>query len=647
MEKAVKKVPKGVREVTIEGFPHWRGIPKIAYAVVAFGLFAFSFYSGGAGVFTTMVQRPVHLLFMLFLFPFLYSSKLFKEKSIPEVVLNGSLGIVGVFCMFYITQNWVRFYDQDLTRIDLVVSVLTVLVVLEFARRAIGLPLVVIALAAMSYAYLGSYLPGPISHRGYSLGRIINMCVVGTEGIFGIPLGVAATFIILFIYFASFLQATGAVPRMMDLAMSIAGRQAGGPAKMAVVGSGMMGMISGSTVANVTSTGSVTIPLMIASGYPRYVAGAIEAVASMGGSFTPPIMGATGFVIAEFVGTSYFTVIKAAIIPAMLFYIGLFTMVHHRSMKLGLYGLPKEDLPSFWKAFRDSLQVLVPLGILVYLLYVRFTPMFAAFWATIALLFFANVRKQTRTAFSEILKAIQAGARMMMAVTSACAAAGIVIGMLNLTGLGHKLGYLIVKLSGGHLIVALFLIQIAALILGMGLVTVASYTLLAVVCANALVQMGAPVMGIHMFIFYFSLVGTITPPVMLAGFAAAGVAEAPPFRVGFNAVRFGIVAFIIPYMFVFTPSLLMEGPIWQIFVNVLTAVIGVVMLASALEGYLFGQLRPVFRIFLFALAILLVVPHFMVSIIGLLLFVLVVIGRWIAKKPPRKMFVSTNQKKRC
>jgi TRAP transporter 4TM/12TM fusion protein len=636
MEKPIDKLPPGVRDVVIKGFPDWNGIPKLVFGIAAFALFGFSFYTGVTGVFTTMIQRPVHLLFMFFLFPFVYHSKIFKEKSLPETLFNAFLSMAGVYCMYYITQNWIRFYDQDLTSLDLTISVLIVILVLEFVRRAIGMALVIISLASLLYAYFGPYFPGPISHRGYSFERIINNCVVGTEGIFGIPLGVAATFIMLFIYFAAFLQASGAVPQLMKLAMSIAGRQAGGPAKMAVVGSGMMGMVSGSTVANVTSTGSVTIPLMIQSGYPRYVAGAIEACASMGGSFTPPIMGATAFVIAEFVGASYFDVVKAAIIPAVLFYTGLFTMVHHRSVKLGMFGLKKEDLPPFWQTAWDSLQILIPLSVLVYLLWARYTPMYAAVWAVFCLVISANLRKQTRTKPSELLKAVRAGARMMMAVTSACAAAGIVIGMLNLTGLGHKLGYLIIKTSGGSLLLGLFFTQIAALILGMGLVTLASYVLLSVVCANALVQLGASTMGVHMFIFYFSLVGTITPPVMLAGFAAAGVAEAPPFKVGFTAVRFGIVAFIIPYMFVYAPSLLMLGPVWKIVVNGLTALAGVIMLASALEGHLMGLLNVPVRIFLFALAVLLVYPQPVASIVGLVLFGIFCFLRWVSIRKAEK-----------
>ncbi|MBW2031771.1 MAG: TRAP transporter large permease subunit, partial [Deltaproteobacteria bacterium] len=314
------------------------------------------------------------------------------------------------------------------------------------------------------------------------------------------------------------------------------------------------------------------------------------------------------------------------------FYTGLFAMVHNRSIKLGMRGMPKSELPPFLGALSDSFHVLIPLGILVYLLYERYTPMLAAFYGLIALLICANLRKKTRTSLSQALKAIYAGARMMLQVTSACAAAGIVIAMLNLSGLGHKLGYLIIQLSGGSLLLALFLVQIAAMILGMGLVTVASYTLLAVVCAKALVDLGASEMGVHMFIFYFSLTGTITPPVMLAGFAAAAVAEAPPFQVGFSAVRFGLVAFIIPYMFVYSPSLLMQGPGWQILLNSFTAVVGVVSLASALEGYLYGIISNALRVLLLVLAILLVVPHYLSSLIGLAIFMACVIVRIAAGK---------------
>jgi TRAP transporter 4TM/12TM fusion protein len=396
-----------------------------------------------------------------------------------------------------------------------------------------------------------------------------------------------------------------------------------------VVDSGFFAMISGSTVANVVSTGSITIPLMRRMGYRNAWAGAVEAVASTGGTITPPVMGATAFILSEFMGVSYLEVMKAAIIPAFLYYAGLFAAVHAQSKKMGFAGMPREKLPELKSALIRSAHLILPILILVYLLVEQYVPITAALYASVALFLMAFLARDTRPTWKRVLKASKAACKAMVVVSAACAAAGIVIAVLNLTGLGFKLSSIIVALSGGNLLIALLFTQAAAVLLGMGLVTPAVYALLAVLVAPGLVKIGIHPMSAHMFIFFCSALAPITPPVALAAYAAAGLAESSPFTVSMNAVKLGLVAFFLPYFFVYNPSLLFMGPYLEILGHFTTALIGVIVLGFATQGFARNPLTRSEQAICLVLALLLIVPNNMLSIIGL---VGLAIAWWVNSK---------------
>jgi len=468
----------------------------------------------------------------------------------------------------------------------------------------------------MAYAEFGNYLPGPIAHKGYSFWRLVNMVSVGTEGLFGSILGVSATYIAAFLIITAILQICGATKYFMKLAFSIAGNFVGGPAKVAVVSSALTGMITGSTVANVTATGSITIPLMKKVGYEKTFAGAVEAVASAGGSITPPIMGATAFIIADFLGISYWKVALSAAIPAILYYTSLFTAVHLRSIKLNMIGLNRNELPSFISSIKEAFPVLIPVGLLVYLLSLKYTALFAAFWTIVALLIMSSLKKDTRLSLSKLIKVCRLMAKIILPVSTACATAGIIVAMLNMTGLGQKLGCLVTTIASGRLLIAMFLTQIAALILGMGLVSPATYVLLAILCAPALIDMGASPISAHLFVYHFAILGTLTPPVCLAAYAAAGIAESNPLKTGVTAFRLAIPGFLVPYFFVMNPALIGQGTVLEVLVCFLTAAIGFVFFNVSIEGFLWKKLKAWERVLLMGGSIFLIYPLLIDSIIG-------------------------------
>jgi TRAP transporter 4TM/12TM fusion protein len=460
---------------------------------------------------------------------------------------------------------------------------------------------------------------------------VIASLYATTIGIFGIPLSVCATFIILFVIFGAFLNVSGADKSFMDLSLSLAGRSAGGVAKVAVVSSGLMGMISGSTVANVATTGAVTIPMMKRRGYPDYIAGAIEAVASTGGQFTPPIMGAAAFIIAEFIGVSYREVAFAAAIPAGMYYVLLFFAIHFISLNMGLLGLPSEELPSFKKAFIESIHLTFPVSVLVVLMVLHYTPMFAALWSIFTLLVTSMIKKETRMDFKKLLLGLERGAATMAPISTACATAGMVVGVLAMTGLGMKFSYILVTISGNNLLVALLLTMFASLLLGMGLPTAASYLILAAIGAPALINMGAPKMGAHLFIFYFAIISNITPPVCLASYTAAGLAKAKPQKTAFEAVRISVVLYLIPYIFVYHPALILEAPVLQILISVPIYILGVIAAASAMQNYLIVKNRLHERAMIGLASFGLLYPSKIFSLFGFALFAAVIILQWTQK----------------
>ncbi|MCK5763571.1 MAG: TRAP transporter permease, partial [Clostridiales bacterium] len=505
-----------------------------------------------------------------------------------------------------------------------------ILVLLEGARRIVGKEIVILAILFLLYAYFGRKLPGIIAHRGYSIKAIAEYMYLSTEGIYGIAIGVSSTYIYLFILFGSFLQKSGMGQFFNDLAMALAGSSKGGPAKVAVVSSGLLGSINGSAVANVVTTGAFTIPLMKKIGYEKEFAGAVEAAASCGGQILPPVMGAAAFIMAEYLGISYITIAISAIIPALLYYLGVIVMIHLRASKNGLKGLPKEQLPKVSVVIRERGYLFIPLAVLLYFLIAGRTPINAAFFSIITTVLLTVVvriiRKETKGLFMDLVSALEDGARTALGVAVSCAVVGLIIGVATLTGFGLKLAGAILFLGHGSLFLTLVFTMVACIVLGMGLPSIPAYIITATMAAPALAKMGVPMLVSHMFVFYFGMLANLTPPVALAAFAGAGISGGNPAKTGFQAVKLALAGFVVPYIFVFSPQLLLidTTPIGIITV-LISAIIGVVALGSAVEGYLFDNLNPLFRILLFASAILLMVSGTITDLVGLGIFLTIFI----------------------
>lgn len=521
---------------------------------------------------------------------------------------------------FIISMNEIVFrIGVSPTGPDLLFSSLIILLVLEMTRRTNGLVLPLIALLFILYGLYGNLLPyGLGGHRGYSFQRLISY-LVGMDAMLSTPLATAASFVFLFFLFSSFLASSGAGQFFIDLAMGLAGGSRGGPAKVAVIGSALFGMISGSSSANVVASGAFTIPMMINTGYSRRFAGAVEAVASTGGQMTPPILGAAAFIIAELTGTPYLDIALATIIPALLYFTSVYYMIDLEASKLQLAGRRAGELPGLGKLFLARGHLLIPIAVLLYVMIgMKASVIKAAIWGIYATILCAFLRRQTRITPGKALAGLAEGAKQAVGLISACATAGLIIGVLNMTGMGLKFAGTIISLSGANVPLALFLTMCATLILGMGLPTAAAYLICAAVVAPALTGLGIPVLTANLFIFYFACLSAITPPVALAAFTASFLARSNPMRVAFTAVRLGFVAFIVPYMFVYAPSLLFQGDALTILTTIATALCGVICMGSALQGiFLQRDLPPVSRALFFLAAVALITPGHLTDGLGL------------------------------
>jgi TRAP transporter 4TM/12TM fusion protein len=584
--------------------------------VVSVSLSLYQLYTAGIAALTALIQRSIHLgaiLSLTFLLkpPFKGAR---KDKFSLWLVLDWTLVLLSVVCVSYIIYNLNAIFERqgDWLPGDLAISIIGTILVLEACRRVIGTIMTGICVAAIAYAFYGPYMPELIIHKGYSIERIATTLWLTTEGIFGLPIGVAATFVYVFVLFGAVLEATGGGNFFIDLAYALTGRFSGGPAKTAVVASGFLGSVSGSAVGNVVATGSFTIPMMKRVGYRPHVAGAIEAAASTGGQLMPPIMGAGAFLMAEFTSTSYLTIIKVALVPAIMYYLTVLCFVHFEAQKQNLRGQSKENLPKIPRVLREGLHFIIPLAILIYVLVANYSPMRAGFVAvlsTFAASLIANAVRWTVTAnqlapgdparrslydfgrheFKQIMSSLEKGARNAIMVSVACAAAGIIVGMVTLTGMGLKFSSLVLDLSFGIRALAILLIGAASLVLGMGLPVTASYIVLATLAGPALLDMGVPILVTHMIVFWYSQDANVTPPVSLASFAGAGVAGANPMKTAFTSWKLAKGLYIIPIIMAYRPLLGM-GPDyellhWEVVFTMLTTTVGLVAFTSALERY--------------------------------------------------------------
>jgi len=589
---------------------------------------AFHMWSAGVAPFTALVQRPVHLALMAAIG--LLSLRGVKETEGDEgsrapgpgrpgtlyTVVSWLLVVLMVGAATHLVlehETLVRRTGSP-TPWDLAWGAVTVLVVLELTRRTVGWGLVVICGAALVYALIGPSLPGLLAHRGYGPVRLLEQLYLSTEGIWGVPLGVSADFVYLFILFGAVLDVAGGGALFIGLANRIAGRTRGGPAKTAAVASGLMGSLSGSAVANTVTTGAFTIPLMKRAGFSPRWAGAVEAASSTGGQLMPPVMGAGAFILATWTNIPYVQVALAALVPALLYYAALLFAIHFRAARMGIEPARAGDL----EEVASRIHLLLPLVVIVVFLAMGRSPMRAAFWGVVSAGAVTFLRASTRPDRVDFERAVLTAGGGTVQVAAACAAAGIVVGVASLTGIGLRMSELIITLAGGNLFPALILTALGSIVLGMGLPTTAAYVVLAALGAPALVELGVPLLAAHLFIFYFGALSNVTPPVSLAAFAAAGIADSPPMRTAATAMGLAAAGFLVPFAFVYGPGLLLVGSVGAIALAVVTGLAGVVALAAAVVGWLRGPLGWIDRAVLAAAAVALVFPGVWTGGAGLL-----------------------------
>jgi TRAP transporter 4TM/12TM fusion protein len=602
--------------------------------------------TAGFGQFSAMEQRGIHwLLLSLSLFLF-YQPKEGLHSSYRKVLYSTNfLFIIGALVSgIYLLMVW---EDRTLKLggnllWDTVMGIIMLVIVLEATRRKTGNVLTIVTLFFIVYALFGPYFPSFMSHRGLSVERLTNFLYLTTEGVFGIPLGISATFIIVFVLFGAFLEAFGGGKWFIDISYALTGKYRGGPAKTAVISSGLMGMLSGSPVANVATTGTFTIPLMKKVGFKGKHAGAIEAVASTGGMITPPIMGAGAFIMAEYLGVPYTDIIVVAILPALLFYLALIFSVDALSVKQGITGMKKSQLPRVKDVMKSRGHLALPLLFLIVMVTVGWSPMKAAFWSILLSILIAFYKSTTKPNLKQILNALESGSKEVISIAAACASAGIIVGVIAITGLGAKLSFAIIDLSQGSIILALLLTMIITIILGFGMPPTAVYIILVAIVVPPLVDLGVTPLAAHMFLFFFSTLAALTPPVAITAYAAAAIAKADPNQTGFASFRFGILGYIIPFMFVFSPSLLLQGETLDVILAVITAIIGVGCLVGGVEGYFLTRWKPIPRIFLVIASFLLLDSGWVTDLLavgGILLAIL------IQKVSPIKKTIYHNSEK--
>jgi len=637
-----------------------RELIGLAAKIVAGVALAFSTYQLFIAAFSplsSLVTRSLHVGFLMLLAFLIYP---ISRKAARNRIAwyDAAIAVLAFALAFY---HWVFEADLiqrsgDATVPDLVVGAIVIALLFEAARRVLGLALPIVCAVFLVYGVLGQYLPSAIAHRGYGFDQIIGQLYLGSEGIYGIPTLVSATYIFLFILFGSFLEHAGMIGLFNNIALGFVGHARGGPAKVAVISSGMMGMISGSGIANVLTVGQFTIPLMKRFGYSSVFAGAVEATSSMGGQIMPPVMGAVAFIMAETLNVPYVTIVKAAVIPAFLYYLTAFLMVHLEAGRKGLHGMPKADCPNPWQSIRDKWYLMLPLVALVFMLFDGFTPMFSGivglaltamlilgtgiaagfgsilfrivFWVilglvcasffeygvwplivAIAFLVAVNfVIRGGRKTLQTMRSSMVDGARQAVAVGLACAIVGVVIGVLTLTGAASNFASFVLDIGSKSLFLSLFLTMAVCLVLGMGIPTIPNYIITSAIAAPALLSLKVPLIVSHMFVFYFGIMADLTPPVALAAFAAASIAKASPMRIGWKATHIAIAGFVIPYMAVYDPSLMLQtGTLLDTAYVVFKAIIAILLWGAASIGYLRAPLNWAERIFVTIAAFLLVV----------------------------------------
>lgn len=609
----------------------------VSAILILFSLF--QIWVNSVAVIPGIFRNAIHLAFLLVLTFLLFpeTKKSPKDRFTRWDIILALLGLaVGLYIvLFYNDLQVVR--GSIANNRDYFFAALAMILVLLAARRAIGPLIPIISIIFIAYAKYGPYFPGVFGHAGLSWERIFYRMYLTYEGLFGITLSVSATYIFIFILFGAFLKASGAANFFNDLALALAGKKRGGPAQVAVLSSAMMGTLSGSAVANVATTGTFTIPLMKKIGYKPYFAGAVEAAASTGGMIMPPIMGAAAFIMSSFLGVPYLKIMAAAVLPSLLYYAGIIIMVDIEAKKLGLKGLPANELPTLKKVILEQGILAIPIAVIIYTLIIGKTPLFAGFAGIISTIIASYLSKKgTRIGVKEALGALEDGARGAIVVGMACAACGFIVGVAAMTGVGSVIAHNIISISGGTIFFALIMVMVACIVLSMGLPSTALYIIVAVTAAPALKKAGILPLAAHFFVFWFGALSNVTPPVALASYTAAAIAGDDPMKTGWTGLKLTLAGFIIPFIFAYSPILLMENfSLLRAGLAFATGMLGVFSLAIAAENYYAKQLNIIERILFFAGALLLIKPGLYTDIPGLIIVVLVFIYHKISAR--RKM----------
>ena len=615
---------------------HFKGIPKtiIRYMLSAFTIFVI--YMSLFPTWSEYIRRGCFVGLIVFMAFMIYPARSKKNVRVNYIPwYDIILAVVGAGCFFYIVANntAILLRSSRILPYEVIIGVVGILILAEICRRCVGLPILVVVFAFIVYAFVA----------GYSHTRIIYHLFYTLEGVMGTPMGVCSTFIVLFVILAAFLEKTNIGSFFIDISNSIAGWASGGPAKVAVITSAFEGMYSGSSVANTVGSGSITIPVMKKTGYKPEFAAAVEAAASTGGQIMPPIMGAAAFLMAEMTETPYLTIVVTAILPAFLYFAGIFIMIHFEAKKLGLKGMPRDQIPNFFKLFLKKGYLLLPVAILIVSMN-YFSPARSATFAILAAILVSMFRKDTRMTPTVFVDALEAGAKNTISVAVACGIAGMIVGIVTLTGIGLKLGEGMLSLSAGIPILALFLTMLACIILGMGVPTTANYVIMATICAPILIPILTDIHGpgvspqvtklaAHLFVFYFGIVADITPPVALAATAGAAIAKSNPIKTGVTATRLAITAFIVPYLFAFSPSmLLLDAHVTDVIRIVVTSIIGMVGIASGMEGFMKRHMPWWQRLLAVGSGLMLIDPAPLTDIVGLAIIVVVIFLQFFYKK---------------
>ena len=621
-------------------------------AIALFSLSVFHYYTAGFGLLREVTHRAVHMAFVLALIFLvfsarrddrtLYASSLWRPAGIP--LLDWAFAAAAVVSTLYVPYVFsdLAFRVGNPLTIDVVMGTLLIVVLLEATRRSMGWPLPVIAILIIAYGLFGRHAPGVLVHPGASWSTMVNHLYLTSQGIYGLPVGVVATYVFHFVLFGVLATRMGLGQLFIDTATSIAGRFSGGPAKVSVVSSAMMGTITGSSIANAVTTGALTVPAMIRIGYPRHFAAAVEAAASTGGQITPPIMGAAAFLMIEFLGIPYTHIMIAALVPAFMHFFGVLMQVHLEAKRQGLRGLTKEEMPKIWQVLKRDWPTLFPLFILVAILMNGYTPYLAAFWGITACIVIGFLNPRNRLTPADVFEAFVTGAKYALAVGAAAATVGIVIGVVTLTGVSFKVAYIVTSTAADWasaiesvvpfdlmttatltLLMTLILTGVVCIVMGAGVPTTANYLIMVTVAAPILGLLGVEPLVAHFFVFYYGILADITPPVALCAYATAGIANSNPFTTGNTAFRLGMGKALVPFVFVFSPSMLIMVQDFSLNEFILATggcILGITALSAAFSDYLLGRLFWWERILLAFAALLLVAPELTTTIIGIAIF---------------------------